>query len=278
MESILAVLVLYNSKLEESVAFVSLTESLNQLGSSMDILVYDNSPAPMYSTDKKHPEWNVYYVHDPDNSGISKAYNHGLSIAKENNKKWLLLLDQDTSFPLNALSIYSEAIKLTRNATLFAPKLISRGRIISPFKTGLGKGKILESVAVGEQSFDDIMPINSGILISKDLMIDSGGYNEDFPLDFSDFAFIHRLKKILPKFQIIDLECNHQFSGFDMSDKKTSLARFKNFCNAVMLYKSSIEPDMNAFIILFTRTLKLTLAFKTLSFLKVSFSYYLKRQ
>ena len=43
--------------------------------------------------------FRIHYISDPTNPGVSKAYNVGFELARQLNKKWLLLLDQDTVFP-----------------------------------------------------------------------------------------------------------------------------------------------------------------------------------
>ncbi len=92
--AILAVLVLYKSRLEDSATFVSLSSSLKNSNAKMDIVVYDNSPTPMV-TESEHisDNWRIHYLHDETNPGVSKAYNEGFRIARKLQKRWLLLLD-----------------------------------------------------------------------------------------------------------------------------------------------------------------------------------------
>ncbi len=103
------VIVLYNVDIEESETFQSFVMPLLKFGCSL--FIYDNSPIRQTSkilADTKE----IVYVHDAHNSGLSKAYNVAAAHARNNNKKYLLLLDQDTLFPESSLNIYIDAFRL----------------------------------------------------------------------------------------------------------------------------------------------------------------------
>ena len=53
----------------------------------------------------------INYLHDPENSGVSRAYNVGALHAKKNQRQWILLLDQDTTLPDTFLERYGDAIE-----------------------------------------------------------------------------------------------------------------------------------------------------------------------
>lgn len=274
-KNVLATIVLYNTSLEHSVTFQSLSKALECSSGKLDVFVYDNSPIQMYAG-QTYDAWNIHYKHDPMNSGISKAYNLALRQAKKLGKQWLLLLDQDTFFPINSLEIYASAIDRDPGIGLFAPRLTSHSRIISPFRYRSGKGEILESAETGTYSLKKFMPVNSGILINAQDFESCGGYDECFPLDYSDLAFMKRLYEVNPEFLVLPLTCEHEFSGFVNSEKHPTLKRFRLFCESTIRYKQIIEPDMSASIILFRRALKLTVQFNSFQFLKTAFQYLYK--
>jgi len=70
-----AILVLYNTKPEHSESFISLSKNLENSGSKMDIVVYDNSPEPVYRKEASFEDWNIHYIHDRSNPGVNKVYN-----------------------------------------------------------------------------------------------------------------------------------------------------------------------------------------------------------
>ena len=55
--------------------------------------------------------------------------------------------------------------------------------------------------------------INSGMLIKVADFIKAGGYKEDVSLDFSDFQFIERLKRVTKNFIVLNIECIQDFSN-----------------------------------------------------------------
>ncbi|UII34365.1 glycosyltransferase [Fulvivirga ulvae] len=266
---ILATIVLYNTSLEQSQTFQSLSKSLLYSSDHLEILVYDNSRDKMY-TGKKYNSWHIHYYHDPANSGVSKAFNHGGALAKTLGKKWLLLLDQDTLFPREAINIYANALKENMPG-LLAPYLFFKRKLISPFSIKSGKGRIINYIHPGKYSLDQIMPVNSGLLINVEDFWSCGGYNESFPLDYSDFAFIERYRKICPDFKVINLECEHQFSGLDHAgDKQSALKRFEHFCNSTLRYKREVSPYLKSSKLIIRRALRLSIAYKSISFLKIA--------
>src|ERR1700743_364915 len=100
-ETLLAVIVLNKTRLEDSKTFASLTACLKASSLQLDLLIYDNSPEYNPDSVSGFPNWKITYMADTSNSGVSKAYNCAASLALASKKQWLLLFDQDTSFPLN---------------------------------------------------------------------------------------------------------------------------------------------------------------------------------
>lgn len=270
IEDMLATIVLYNTSPEQSITFQTLSKALAHAPNPLEVLIYDNSPTKMYTGEIYDP-WNIHYHHEPDNRGISGAFNWALALAKKLDKKWLLLLDQDTAFPTNTFKIYAKAIE-NGKMNLFAPRLVSRGKIISPFKAHNGEGKMLPKVDPRKYQFNKIMPVNSGLIVNVESFETCGGYNEAFPLDYSDFAFIERYKKINPEFEVIDLTCEHQFSGIIPSEKGSSIIRFAHFCDATKKYKLEIDPRLNVSKVILKRALRLSVMFRSTTFLKTAFT------
>ncbi|MBL6449790.1 glycosyltransferase [Fulvivirga sp. 29W222] len=269
IDDILATIVLYNTSLEESLTFRSLSESLLRSSDRLEVLVYDNSPFKMHMGNK-YSSWHIHYYHDPTNSGVSKAFNHGGSLAKTLSKKWLLLLDQDTFFPKEAINAYAHCIKHSMS-TLFAPRLLSKKKLISPFKIKFGEGETVSVIHTGKYPLNQFMPINSGLLVNVEDFWSCGGYNESFPLDYSDFAFIERFRKIRPDFEIIDMTCAHQFSGHDNSgNKQSTLKRFQHFCNATLRYKMEVNHQLNCKKLIMRRAARLSIAYKSMAFIKTA--------
>lgn len=98
------------------------------------------------------------------------------------------------------------------------------------------------------------------------------GYDEDFPLDFSDYAFIERLRAIEPNFVLIPLSANHSHSSLHKTGAREELDRFSRFVMAAKLFRKKYYPG-NSLIVLrpFFRAAKLSMRHKTLAFVKQYF-------
>jgi hypothetical protein len=227
----LAVLVLYGRPLGQSTTFRSLDEGLRRLGERLDLFVYDNSavasnPAPASG-------WRIEYRHDPTNPGVSRAYLEGARIAAERGRRWLLLLDQDTRFPLEAITVYAEALRRYSSEVLFAPVLRAGARIVSPCAYRFPRGTPLKTTTTGLQDLSGKSVLNSGMCISVAAYLEVGGHDPRIGLDFSDHEFMDRFKRRHEHVRILDLECQHGFSGELRPGVDAGLRRFRFYCRGV---------------------------------------------
>ncbi len=267
---VLAILVLYKCKLKNSETFISLNKALAYSSAKLDMLIYDNSPVPQFISEDS-ANINIEYISDISNGGVSKAYNIGSEIAKKKNKKWLLLLDQDTSLPVNAINIYSDFMKI--GTCIGAPVLLSNDRCVSPCLFKWGRGKALKNYKLGKNEFKNLSLLNSGLLIPLKLFNAAGGYNEKIALDFSDHYFIESIKKITPYFYLLDIDCAHTFSALE-SDENKIYVRFIYYLKGAVEYNRRNYSSAFGLMVLF-RTLKLTLRFRSFIFLQAYWKEFL---
>lgn len=230
-ESIFAVLVLYQQSLEQSVTFQSLRPIVRDLSASLPLLVYDNSPTALgHPGIGPYPGWDIHYVHDPSNPGVSRAYLEGARLAAGRSKRWLLLLDQDTWFPPDALTRYLRAIRQHPETRLFAPILRSQDRIVSPCRYRLRLGFALPRVRPGVQSLAGLSVLNSGMCVAVEDYLEVGGHDVRLAMDFADHEFIERFKRRHDTFVVVDAECGHGLSGATTQTTASQLARFQLYC------------------------------------------------
>jgi rhamnosyltransferase len=232
IDEILGVVVLYNNTVDESITLTSINESLLSYSDFLDVLVYDNSEQSGLESGSvfKRGQLRIHYFHDAFNPGISMAYNFGAKYASELKKRWLLLLDQDTSFPLDSISKYLDGIKENPEIRLFAPVLrLSSGKPISPCRYFFKRGFALKRVYLGVNRLENITLLNSGMLIHLEAFLLLGGYNEDVKLDFCDYLFIEKFKKLYSSCVIIDCWCLHDFSDEGRDIGKLNL-RYGGYC------------------------------------------------
>ena len=264
LNSLLIVLVIYKMKIKESPAYQSLTAAL--LRNKTSIFIYDNSgesqelPSDMC--------WNFYYKHDPSNAGVSKAYNEGFKKAIELRKKWLLLVDQDTSFPINSLDSYCRTITDSGHQ-IVVPILKDQFGIVSPFKFYFGGGqRILNLSSNKEMNLCDFYFHNSGLLIAVDVFEKAGMYDERLPLDFSDIAFVCRLRKSNSKFTVSNFSCEHKPATSNAATLNERLNRFESYVSSSKYFKVHYSPlDWMLSVRVFLRSIKLSIHYKSFKFI-----------
>lgn len=265
--SIYVVIVLYKVGLEESTAYRTLIKA----NGITEFLVYDNSP----EADTKRAEYpaTATYIHDAENSGLSKAYNLAAQKAKAFGKDHLLILDQDTHFAADAWKKYKEQ---TQFNGIVAPIVQTKqGMILSPVKIRGIRKRILSDVEPGDYSLYDFAVINSGCLVPISLFEQCGGYSEKVNLDFSDFQFQIRARKVSLSFRLIDTCAIQDFSN-ECRDANKLLSRYarylfcaKNFETDTFSCKAKHDLEVAL------HTLSLTLRTRSMSFIRLFITRYL---
>lgn len=279
IESLIGIVVLYNSSIKASKTLTSINESLLKDAVFLDMIVYDNSThAEMEDGSiSTQGQLNIHYFHDPSNPGLGKAYNFAARYAQKLNKHWILLLDQDTSFPEKTIPAYLSAIIDFPGIKLFAPLLkLSDDSILSPCRYRFKRGFALKQISPGLQSFDKLSPINSGMLIELAAFEMSGGYNEKVKLDFSDFQFIERFKKKHDQFYLLNVTALQDFSNAETNTEKLN-ARFIYYCEGAKNSENRSYTDRFSYtLIVFLRATRLVWRTKEFIFYKTFMHHYLR--
>lgn len=263
LAELLVVIVLFNKKPEQSSAYTSIQTALNILPSFPTIFIYDNSPHPSLLTDSQ-----IIYRHDPQNSGVSKAYNEAIVLATKKNKKWMLLLDQDTNVDTIVFQKFLDSTLEHPATVAFVPKMEDEIGLLSPFQFSSGRGKRIE-VHKEKFSLEKFRFINSGLLIQCSAFLRAGGYEENIPLDFSDITFGEKLKKITDHFMVIDTTFHHAFSGTTPLKLNEALARFHYFCTGAFNTGKKFGPFYIYFTRAFFRASHLCFKYRSLRFIKI---------
>lgn len=274
LDNLLIIIVTYKEHFDKCKSFKSLLEGIEKRHyPKMCIFIYDNSPFQFINSfgelNTSNDPINITYFHDSSNSGLGVAYNKGSKLAHELGKKWLLLLDQDTSFSNNILREYYEATINNLQVEIFAPTLFSqKGDLISPSKYLFKRGFKLSQIPQGLTPLKRITPINSGILITTQLFTMVGGYNEQIRLDFSDHAFMDKIRNIKNHFFVINSNSTHNLSSESIDSFEKELTRFSFFCEGAKMAAKDSHSYINYFIITFFRAFKLSTTFGDTVFLK----------
>jgi rhamnosyltransferase len=276
INSILAIIVLYNSTLEMSSTFKSLILALPKEKVSIKLMVYNNSPSYWSYDGKLYEGLELIYREDPTNSGVSRAYNQAYECAVEQQKSYLLLLDQDTNLPSNFFDALNDANKKYNEGDigLFCPKVINEKSLLSPAKFFLFTSKLLPSIEEGPHLLKGLAIINSGLVISTRLFNATGGFNEKIKLDFSDFDFLKRALSYTKEIIVINALCRHSLSSEDEVPLKSALVRFGYYVRGAIHYKKSYLSAVGLTIWVIMRMAKLNLKYRTFRFTTVALNVF----
>ncbi|MBQ5477529.1 MAG: glycosyltransferase [Bacteroidaceae bacterium] len=259
---ILPVIVLYNALLGEQKSYLSLLRDCRW----REFVVYDNSPESFV---QKISDERAVYVRDSSNGGLSKAYNKAAEIAREKGYEWLLLLDQDTTFPDGATDEYLRLADEVSAQTIIAPGLVSSdGKHLSPCRRGFFGKSVAGNLKSGFYPLGKAMPVNSGTCLRISEIYRCGGYDARLHLDFVDFDFIGRFAKTFAsaKLQLMDSVAIQDFAN-DTADAEKMLIRYKSFLNDARRNPESLT-------VVLRHTLSLTLRTKKLCFIIEFFKIY----
>jgi GT2 family glycosyltransferase len=234
------VIVIYNNKIEDSVTYKSLTTALdNNLCFNITLIIYDNSPIAQIISDDENTRYEMTYIHDSANPGLSKAYNKGLEIAKNKNIRWLLLLDQDTVLPENYLDAFLKVDfkNLPADVVCLVPKVLAVGRekIIAPIRIYYGALFVsFKKIKPGILS-SKITGINSGTFLSVNFIDELGGFDNRFPLDMLDHWYFSEIAKAKKRVFLLDAIIYHNLS-VNRFESEVSLLRYTGILRSEKLF------------------------------------------
>ncbi len=267
VSQILAVVVVYEKSISESRSYQTLSPLIEQ---GLTLLVFDNSP-----TTQEAPE-TIMYHHSRHNEGVSGAYNFAAQKAIQSGKTWLWLLDDDTLVDPDFVKEVSTHLQAGTSAGLYVPRILSRGKLLSPFHMHQSLSKRMESIKPGLHPIEYIRPINSGMLIQTDLLQQAGGYSTSLPLDFSDIEFTDRLKDIQETMYVTKAFFEQNFSGDERPPLAKAKQRFAMYARSASVYAKTVAHPYHLRKQVLKRALRLSLQYFSpyfmAVFLKTSFT------
>lgn len=271
INDIQVILVLYKQKLEDSKSYISLKKVFNKQGDQLHLYIYDNSPTIDGAGGRIENPSNIKieYVHDATNPGVSKAYNMGAQYALNTNKKWLLLLDQDSEFDRSIFDEFSAATVKYPENYLFAPLLKSGDHYISPCNYYLNKGFATKRKRVGELKNKFKSILNSGIFVEVSTFFKVGGYDENVPLYFSDFVFFKRYNKLFDSFVVLNSTIHHDLSDMSTNTYSNSLRTFDLFSEGARQASSGLLDYLKYSLVIGGRALVLSARYRSFKFIVI---------
>ncbi len=258
---ILIVCVLYEKKISSTFLYKNCSKLVNQ---NIEILFFDNS-----QKSQNIPLGKFHYVHSKTNIGVSGAYNFAAQEAEKLECDSLWFFDQDTEPNATFIGDFEKAKNHFPKAVLFAPQLFSNQKTLSPFRYKNWRGRRVGSVKSGRQPLEKLRPINSGMLVQLSAFQSVGGYDDELPLDFSDWDFTDRLFEKHPYFVVVDSRWEQGFSGDEKPPLEQAEKRFASFVASAFRYSEKNSHPKRIRQSVLRRTLKLTWQHKSSRFWKI---------
>ena len=239
---VLAVVVLYKMKPEESVAFRTLQagiSALQQKQNRIEVFLYDNTPGGF---DPRHLPQGVRYEAAAQNVGLAAAYNRALAVAQSKACTWLLTLDQDTTLPVDYLSRMNQlavALRSDKRVAAIVPRLSDGGRSLSPLSVKFWGPSYLPKEFRGIHE-GEIRALNSASLFRVSALQQVGSFDPRFWLDYADTSVYRQLHLLGKKVYVAgDIEVEHELSLIRHKDLGSD--RFRNMLQAESAFHDLYE-------------------------------------
>ncbi len=273
-DDVMVVVVLYGDKTEPCISLKTLMAQPE--APKMAWLIWDNHPLPdmLPSLQKWMSEsaplgglrW--HYEAHPDNPGLSSAYLAASEKAIGWGCTWMLLADQDTHFPADWWDGYSQSVN-EESIGLVVPQLFGAGLCISPAVHRMGFSRPNPRPATGEIDLFRYMPVNSGMMIRVADYKRCGGHLPEVRLDFSDTAFIYRLRAANIRALVVPVVCSHGLSGLEPGSYAVRLKRFGQYCRDARAWAKTEGPAVHLTILVSARAVRLSLRYLRFGFMGV---------
>lgn len=276
MSRLIIVIVLYKTKIEDSLAYNTLMSNALGLDFNYTLLVYNNS-----AFDIEVPVSNSYISYNSDNNSLlNTAYNYAYNFAKKEGIEWILLLDQDTEITIEYLQKLASFILGNQDAEIVAtvPILKSGNKILSP--------KLISNIGwwqndittIGCQNVGRVTAFNSLCMLKVSFVESIGGFSDKYPLDMLDHWYFNQIRINRKKVYVFDSIIEHSLSLLTYEDS-ISLQRHATFLNSERLFVRNELTLSHYFFYkfrLFLRLIRQTLVFKNKDYPRITLKILLK--
>lgn len=238
------VIVLYKQAIQQNKTVETLTTAIwvqQNLEHDLEIILYDNSPEKQEFDPAAYPGLAISYYHDPRNLGINTAYNYAFDLANKRGSNWMLLLDHDTEITEDYVKQFDQLGSFDQNIAAVVPIVHYEGKMISPVMSNTLRPLAAEKPLAGLQH-NPVMAINSGALIRVPFLIEIGGFNERFPLDYLDHWLFHEIYAKGYKVFLMDTVLEHELSVMDYN--RVSLPRYKSILDSEVLFYKEYKKEL----------------------------------
>ena len=256
MVNFFVIIVLYNKRLDESVAYSSLKAAANRCESRVSFLIVDNSTNEEIKSSNRDCSTSLEYLDMLGNKGLPAAYNQAIDRIDKTTDNWIVISDQDTKYESEYFNKLEDTVK-SCDSKAIAPQVTNSRGLMSPFT-------LKHDCIPGLNRF-----INSGLAVKSDVFLKIK-YNEELFLDFVDYDLANEFHKNGIDVKFINAELFQDFSGTDFTNKEAAIKRYEIYIKDADKYYSKWEPSsFNRSYYVKKRTLNLSWKFRTTDFIKL---------
>ena len=115
---LLIIIVLYKISYNKSDSYNSIKKNIsaiNKYFNNLKLILYDNSPFSQVIKEDDINKYNIDYITNINNEGVSAAYNYAYQFAQKNKFDWILFFDQDTKINQNYFKHLRNALDKIKN-------------------------------------------------------------------------------------------------------------------------------------------------------------------
>ena len=241
----------------------------------IQVIAADNSTDPeiLEKNRRTTRDRDIVYLDMQGNKGLPAAYNRAIFTACGKDRaadSWIVLADQDTSFPADYLPVLIRETESTDASVLFpevraGEKQLSpcrkKGDRFVPYSPGNGRGEN------GETAFF----INTGLALNLELFAGYGiRYDERIFLDFADFDLICQIRSSTDAAfrQMPGIVLQQAFSGTEARTPEQDLERFRHFMQDGRVFYGKWYGEKAAAAAIRSRALRLAAKHRDIRFLK----------
>jgi len=230
-------LVAYGKEFTQTESFKRLDNLSSSIKRSLNLIVFDNGRREV--TEYKIPEGfssvNYYFNNEMIERGTRIAYQYAFDNMTDS---WLMLLDDDTAITDNYILKVLKEISNTQVDALCP--LIFDGQVqLSP--TDSDTVKSLNFPKESGIYSKNITGISSGLVLSKQFMLEIGGFTREFPLDYLDHWVFWQLRDRKKKIKVIDEIVQHQLSVQRLTELSEN--RFYSIFSSEYLFYKKYVPE-----------------------------------
>lgn len=206
LNNVVFLIVLFQQTPEQSLTYQTLRAALADIESDYLLILFDNTPHISTYQPNDH---RVSFYSDGQNSGLPSAYNFAAQHALAKNKKYLVILDQDSTVSCAYIQAVSHALNnISDDDAVLVPNIVCANKAISPYTiNALG----LANTAITSSSLP-LYAINSFSVISLTALEKIGFFDSFYWLDALDFHFFHRLHQQQLAVKVLPVSVEHNLS------------------------------------------------------------------